>query len=218
MVFVMESNETDYRLERWLAIILSLLFFLPFVARADEIVFATESYHGEEMPFRDGEEFLALKPDAVLAPMRISVTPETGMFDKKVSVIGYEEIYLIRGKNLHPGKVGVAEPDFSPLMPERMNATFTLGPVPYDLSYRCSANECTLELDHGDATQDLVTAPRDAEHYIVFAGDLDHDGKLDLIANLARHWNEWRPVLLLSSAAKNGEIVGLAAELSTTGC
>jgi hypothetical protein len=28
---VMESN--DYRLERWLAIILSLLFFLPFVVR-----------------------------------------------------------------------------------------------------------------------------------------------------------------------------------------
>lgn len=32
----MEAN--DYRLERWLAILLSLLFFLPFVARADVFV------------------------------------------------------------------------------------------------------------------------------------------------------------------------------------
>ena len=31
MFYVMEP--TNYRLERWLAVILSLLFFLPFVAR-----------------------------------------------------------------------------------------------------------------------------------------------------------------------------------------
>jgi hypothetical protein len=31
MLFVMEQN---YRLERWLAVILSLLFFLPFVVRS----------------------------------------------------------------------------------------------------------------------------------------------------------------------------------------
>lgn len=31
MLFVMETH-TDYRLERWLALILSLLFLLPFVA------------------------------------------------------------------------------------------------------------------------------------------------------------------------------------------
>lgn len=31
MLFVMETHN-DYRLERWLALILSLLFLLPFVA------------------------------------------------------------------------------------------------------------------------------------------------------------------------------------------
>ena len=29
----METETTDYRLERWIALILTLLFFLPFVAR-----------------------------------------------------------------------------------------------------------------------------------------------------------------------------------------
>ena len=36
MTVVMETKSTDYRLERWIAVILSLLFLLPFVARADE--------------------------------------------------------------------------------------------------------------------------------------------------------------------------------------
>jgi len=36
MTLVMETEtRTDYRLERWIAIFLALLFFLPFVARAD---------------------------------------------------------------------------------------------------------------------------------------------------------------------------------------
>lgn len=32
----METQTTNYRLERWIALFLALLFFLPFVARADE--------------------------------------------------------------------------------------------------------------------------------------------------------------------------------------
>jgi hypothetical protein len=33
MAIVMETNITDYRLERWIAAVLALLFFLPFIAR-----------------------------------------------------------------------------------------------------------------------------------------------------------------------------------------
>jgi hypothetical protein len=36
MTLVMETEIKDYRLERWLAVILALLFFLPFVAQAEE--------------------------------------------------------------------------------------------------------------------------------------------------------------------------------------
>lgn len=36
MTLVMETKRNDYRLERWIAVFLSLLFLLPFVARADE--------------------------------------------------------------------------------------------------------------------------------------------------------------------------------------
>ena len=36
MTFVMETEIKDYRLERWIAVILALMFFLPFVATAEE--------------------------------------------------------------------------------------------------------------------------------------------------------------------------------------
>ena len=36
MTAVMESKINDYRLERWIAVILALMFFLPFVASAEE--------------------------------------------------------------------------------------------------------------------------------------------------------------------------------------
>jgi hypothetical protein len=36
MTFVMETEIKDYRLERWIAVILALMFFLPFVASAEE--------------------------------------------------------------------------------------------------------------------------------------------------------------------------------------
>jgi hypothetical protein len=36
MTLVMEAEIKDYRLERWIAVILALMFFLPFVASAEE--------------------------------------------------------------------------------------------------------------------------------------------------------------------------------------
>ena len=36
MTIVMENQVNDYRLERWIAVILALLFLLPFVAQAEE--------------------------------------------------------------------------------------------------------------------------------------------------------------------------------------
>ncbi len=228
----MESN--DYRLERWLAVILSLLFFLPFVARADEVLY-TGVFHGDEVPYADGEKFLALQEDGVLVPVKITVIPEQDMYDgeteksgKGVTVPGFEETFLLRGRNLHPGKVTPAANNFIELVPTAWNAKIEFNGRTYDLFYRCGNEECTLVLASGDITQDLASfqiervgnqiATLDVVQVINFAGDLDHDGKLDLIADLARHWNEMRTTLWLSSAAKDGQLVAMTAEFSAVGC
>ena len=241
------SKENDYRLERWIAALLFLLFFLPFVANADEILF-TDLFHGDEIKAKTGDAFLALvcndKDDCVLQPVKIEVTAEfhpvvdaegerTG---KRVSVLGVEMSYLLRSQHLAAGPVTNAKPSFADLLPVSKPQMITLGTTKYVLHYRCTSApdpdgyvDCMLVLDSNGVTQVLATFPAfdeggrlnslDVEQYVVFAGDLDHDGKLDLLANVSSHWNEWRPALYLSRAAREGELVGRVAELHvTTGC
>jgi hypothetical protein len=230
----MESN--DYRLERWLAVLLSLLFFVPFVAKADDILLANLSYHGDEMPYRDGEEFLALTPDGVLAPVKIQVRREEDPIvdgegeqtGKYVALAGFEEYALLmRGKRLHPGKITWADPDYVELKPGVTKATITLGSTQSTVYYRCNDTHCAFVLETGGVSQDLVTIEierrgkeiaTEISHMINVAGDFDHDGKLDLVMNASIHWNESRPTLFLSTAAKKGQLVGKTAEISMTGC
>jgi hypothetical protein len=240
------SEERTYRLERIIAAILFLLFFLPFVANADEVLF-TDLFHGAEVKAKRGEHFLALVCDAkdrcVLQPVKIDVTAEydpivdaederTG---KRVRVHGLESVYLLRSKRLSPGPVVSARPTATDLLPISKPQTITLGATKYVLHYRCGSApdpdgfvDCALVLESKGVSQVLASFPAfdeggginslDVEQYVVFAGDLDHDGKLDLLANISGHWNEWRPALFLSSAAKDGELVARVAEFVATGC
>ena len=240
------DQRTDYRLERWIAAILFLLFFLPFVANADEILY-TELFHGDEVKARNGEDFLALVQDSnsrwLLQPVKIRVTTEydpvvdaddeqTG---KRVAVAGFDHVYLLRGRKLHAGVVTAATPPSAELLPVSKPQTIVLGSTRYVLHYRCAGApdpdglvDCMLVLESGGITQVLAKfpaldddgklAPMDIEHSVIFAGDLDHDGKLDLVANVSSHWNETRSALFLSSAAQEGDLVARVAELVATGC
>tara|TARA_R110001592_G_scaffold57560_6_gene174909 strand:+ start:493 stop:1227 length:735 start_codon:yes stop_codon:yes gene_type:complete len=53
---------------------------------------------------------------------------------------------------------------------------------------------------------------------LLWAGDLDRDGRVDLLYNLSTWHMSWHLGLFLSSAAKEGDLVGLVAEWVTTGC
>lgn len=57
------------------------------------------------------------------------------------------------------------------------------------------------------------SAPR-----IVWAGDLDRDGMVDILLDVPEHESNTHYVLYLSGAAKEGELVGKVAEWMTTGC
>ncbi len=48
---------------------------------------------------------------------------------------------------------------------------------------------------------------------LLFAGDIDRDGKLDIILDAPRHYEEKRMLLFLSSKAKNGNLLQKVAEI-----
>lgn len=75
--------------------------------------------------------------------------------------------------------------------------------------------------DEKAVSQVLTAIPRMGdlgEPYLVWAGDIDRDGKIDLIYDLSDHYIKTHLALFLSSAAKAGELVGLVAEWKRHSC
>lgn len=53
---------------------------------------------------------------------------------------------------------------------------------------------------------------------VLFAGDLDHDGRIDLLLDTTDHYNATQPTLFLSGAAHAGELLREVAKQRMTGC
>lgn len=69
--------------------------------------------------------------------------------------------------------------------------------------------------EHGSNTMSVGDT---AGQQLLFAGDLDRDGSLDLIYDTSGHYNVSRPTLFLSSQAIDGALLGEAAHQESTGC
>lgn len=90
--------------------------------------------------------------------------------------------------------------------------------------------ECPLVLVHELSRQVLTTfsvyAPPGGDLSIgdeavpqhLWSGDIDRDGKLDLLLDLTNHYNVTKPTLFLSSEAGEDELVAEVASLVITGC
>jgi hypothetical protein len=58
----------------------------------------------------------------------------------------------------------------------------------------------------------------DARPFLLWAGDLDRDGRLDLVIDMQTHYNSSEPTLFLSSAADSATLVKRVASFRTIGC
>jgi hypothetical protein len=154
------------------------------------------------------------------------------------SDIGDVLTYL-RGPGLHAGKVVAAvveDQSDGGLIAQ----TLSLGDRRYRIATRCEADKttagvfaCAIDLVEGERRQRLVEMSAqsfdnsgdgrlhfgdDASPHVVFAGDLDRDGRLDLIFDTSNHYNLSHPVLFLSGAAEGDELLHAVAEHDAVGC
>jgi len=201
----------------------------------------TGEFHGEEISAKSRERWLGLFPTAggyALLPTTLKVEAvhdpvsdensriKTG---KKVSVNrATKPVFLLKGANmLKRGAVTAVSSDDKNLgNGETIN--LKLGDNHYQL--KVVSNDPTpashlmpnskLLLTVGEVSQLLFSVAEhdDAGWALLWAGDLDGDGKLDLYMDLNTHYNTSQRRLFLSTQATSGKLVKEVAVFSTAGC
>lgn len=201
-----------------------------------------ENFHGGEVTARDGETWLALvvadgtarlqrtrlKVEAVNDPVLDADDEKTG---RSVAAPGVEALVFLRGiAALAPGEVSVATPAKADFFTARPFES-TLAGKPFRLLAECTAADgrCRVILAEGGQRQVLLEREAlagedgkpgfgDGVPQLLFAGDLDRDGRVDLLLDTTDHYNLSRPTLFLSGAAGEGELVRQVAQQELTGC
>jgi hypothetical protein len=157
------------------------------------------------------------------------------------SALGDKAMMFLRGGNLVAGRIEsarVTPAERESAAPPRYIIGFN--GRDYRISTVCSASgdtsaeqtqfDCRVMFEAGMAQRlfDLggysppgstaVLTGDDGNAKLIFAGDLDRDGRLDLIFDVSDHYNVSRPTLFLSSQAAVGELVRQVAQYESVGC
>jgi hypothetical protein len=204
----------------------------------------TGAFHGDEITARTSEKWLGLYiEDGHSTLLNYRVTVEA-VFDeilqetdektgKRVSVdLPLQPVFLVKAKFLSGGPVTTlfgqdskALEVASPLTFELAETSYVLKVVGSEDTAKCSEQtlpkNARLVLTSGQSGQVLYSLQGcgdDASWSLLWAGDLDRDGKLDLYVNVTQHYNISERKLFLSSQAGESELVRQVAELVTSGC
>ncbi|MDQ3281030.1 MAG: hypothetical protein M3Q69_06435 [Acidobacteriota bacterium] len=172
----METHPADYRLERWIALFLALLFFVPFVAKAEE------------------------------SPLAL-VCSGNNAWLQHASNDAPASAWILEDARLSAGTIAKAS---CSEVPVPAPAKIAFNGRMATLDYRCGdADEdglvdCVLELDGQPLAKRVAFEGEPLKVLVSFAGDLDRDGQLDLLVDVARNAYEYRPALYLSSPGAGG--------------
>jgi len=201
-------------------------------------------FHGDEVEAQTGETWLGLHisdSESMLLSYQVTVEPvhdeivdepdqSTG---KKVSVdLPLKPKFLVNTEWLNAGPVQtVLEGTYEKSIERLSPVTLKLGSTSYELKVVSPENgekceneglpkNARLVLTSGESEQVLYSLEEcgnDPAWFLLWAGDLDRDGKLDLYVSVNQHYNVSEKKLFLSSAAGEG-LVEQVAEFVTSGC
>ena len=163
---------------------------------------------------------------------------DTGTSGKRVGAPQDDALFYLRdAPGLTAGRVETAySGQGDPLSLIGLERDFDLferraGRLHFGCSGDADTRDCTLTFDHegrsqilgrwrGDASagESQLMLGDDAWPHLRWAGDIDRDGRLDLLIDLTDHYNVSVPTLFLSSQANAGELVRAVAELRSVGC
>lgn len=196
-----------------------------------------EGFHGNEINAKSGETWLGLfkeKDKYNLRSVKIKVRPgfdgvsdEPGeMTGKDVIVKGKRQpLFLVKNADmLREGEIKTVF--FAESFDDAINlyngfvAEYKLNNKKYTLRVEGGTNSSTLILESENNKQILyfVDGMGDATWNLLWVGDLDKDGKLDLYADMPVFYNFSQKRLFLSSQAEDGKLVKQVALFHTTGC
>ena len=218
------------------------------ISQQSQRLIETGDFHGEEISSQSGEKWLGLQvtdENSMLLIYRLKidsfndlVVDEEGQATgKRVGVdLPLEPLFLIKGvKNVSAGLVTTAFRDkgaSAARLDESSPITLNLGETTYVLKvagsedtakcpYQSFPRNARLVLVNGESRQVLYTLQdcgNDPSWSLVWAGDLDRDGKLDLYLDVTQHYNVSERKLFLSSQAGEGQLVKEVAEFVRSGC
>lgn len=211
---------------------------LTAVLLAIQILFPRQ-FHEDETSAKSGQQWMALIDEGQRSSLRnvtIHVERVTDVDDRPGTKSGKEVsiatppikqesvVVLLRGMPLREGAVPTARYSGEGDAGKPLHITLPNATTAYKLAIDCDGGHCPLTLSANGISQRLFVFGNDPEAgdfkglRVIWAGDLDGDGKLDLLVDLTNRDNSSDTALYLSSKAGSGELVGLAAMLQTVGC
>jgi hypothetical protein len=201
----------------------------------------TGQFHGDEVSARSGERWFGVFPkkdgfelaEAVIKVSLIEdpIVDEEGKKTGKVVSTDKKEkpLFLVKGvSGLKPGRVHTVFTGNLFLEPGQHLALNLNDQDQYHFNASAgrktpdgSNRDYKIELRLGEKTQTIVSMEGtdiDGPPLLLWAGDLDRDGKLDLLMDLTNHYNMEMYTLFLSSKAGKGRLLEEVAHFVTVGC